>query len=133
MIELSRLLSTAKSKDRKELIKTALNKLDNNIGGNEDRFDYDSHTLNTTLSTGNLSHSSLFAPVHSELAINTTTNSYPLSYKQQMMRPMSARRRPSTPSLLDAIPEVVRVLGLNYMLILLVLIVISLIEPNSFQ
>eukprot|EP01035_Chromulina_nebulosa_P023975 gene23975-31122_t len=100
--ELSRLLSTAKSKDRKDLIKTALNKLDNN--SNEDRFDFDSHTLTATLSTGNLSHSSLFVPTHSEIAINTT-NSSPLSYKQQMMRPMSARKRPSTPSLLDAIPE----------------------------
>ena len=96
------MLSSAKSKDRKELIKTAINKLQSNsIGNNEDRFDFDSHPLSTTMSAGNLNHASLFAP-HSELSVNTASH----SLKQQMMRPMSARRRPSTPSLLDAIPEV---------------------------
>jgi len=94
-------LSTAKSKDRKELIKNAITKLDNS---NEDRFDFDSpltmHALNPA------THASLFATSHSipnlELAVSTNT----AGFRQQIMRPMSARRRPSTPSLLDAIPEV---------------------------
>ena len=102
------MLSSAKSKDRKELIKTAINKLESNsIGGNEDRFDFDSHPLSTTMSAGNLNHASLFAP-HSELSVTASH-----SLKQQMMRPMSARRRPSTPSLLDAIPEVLIVIMLG--------------------
>ena len=69
---------------------------------NEDRFDFDSpltmHALNPA------THASLFATSHSipnlELAVNTNTAGF-----RQQMRPMSARRRPSTPSL-DAIPEV---------------------------
>jgi len=91
--ELSRLLSTATDEDRKEVIRKAMSALD----GHEKSFTkpdkFNVHALNPSV------HASVFLG---------QTMPYMESMSSARLRPVSARRRPSVPNLLDAIPEVMR-------------------------
>lgn len=107
--ELARLLSTAKDKDRQELIRKAIQALDEQekIGGTGDDeilFSANDHhlaTVNPATQSSLLGAQSIPTLETYSLAQQRTEST------KARMRPMSARRRTSVPNLLDAIPEVI--------------------------
>eukprot|EP00598_Pedospumella_elongata_P015482 CAMPEP_0185006864 /NCGR_PEP_ID=MMETSP1098-20130426/85722_1 /TAXON_ID=89044 /ORGANISM="Spumella elongata, Strain CCAP 955/1" /LENGTH=124 /DNA_ID=CAMNT_0027535105 /DNA_START=112 /DNA_END=483 /DNA_ORIENTATION=+ len=93
--ELTRLLSTAKDQNRQDLILKAIHALDEQETAVESRVKPNFMGMNPSI------HASLFLGENMPALESVTLTPGGSS----RMRPMSARRRPSVPNLMDAIPE----------------------------